>query len=111
MVTIKNGKFYKDGQEMPVEFGNLEQIQALDYIEKHTAALKEGLMLDPDTETVVTFRDHFNCFCGQLIFLEDSSENEDDVQVLAGKVLKCACKKHQFKTYMEDGCLMVKKTP
>lgn len=105
MVTIKDGKFYKENQVMPFVFGNIEQIQALNRITKHSVSLKEGLVLNCHLEVI--YKADFICFCGRRIFLEDSSEDEDDVQILAGKIHKCSCKKHQFKTYMDKGHLMV----
>jgi hypothetical protein len=108
MVTIKDGKFYRDGEVMPVEFGNLEQIKALEDVELHKQALKEGLMLDWDSEIEVRYTADFKCFCGNRIDMEEESEQEERPDCLSGKTFKCRCKKHSFKTYMEYGCLMVK---
>jgi len=108
MVTIQNGKFYKDGQVMPAEFGNIEQIKALEEVELHKQALKEGLMLDWREEIQVTYTSEFKCYCGKQIFIEAESAEENEPIVMAGKTYKCACKKHSFKTYFEYGCLLVR---
>lgn len=108
MVTIRNGKFYKDGEAMPVEFGNLEQIKALEDLDKLTKGLKEGMELDYNEQMTVTYTASFKCPCGKYVYLQDVSDYEDQPDTLAAITKKCRCGKHMFRTYMEDGDLMVK---
>ena len=107
MVTIKDGKFYKDGEVMPVEFGNLEQIKALEDLDKITKGLKEGMELDYNESMSVTYTAKIDCPCGKSVYLEEESEYEGLPDCLV-TIKKCRCGKHKFETYMEEGVLMVK---
>lgn len=108
MVTIKDGKFYKDGVFMPAEFGNKEQIAAMEEFGKYDKELKSGMELEYWEEVNVTYTAEFKCFCGLMIRLEDESQDEGSPECLTSSEIKCRCGKHKYDIYMEDGCLMVK---
>lgn len=81
-LTFKRGEFYdKDGNTVPLEFGNLEQIRIIE-------AIKE-MKKDGRVYLYHTFR----CFCGSIhekVFVD-------------GKEFKCECgAKYQFSTYDYD---------
>lgn len=60
-MTLIGGKFYKDGQNIPIEFGNKEQIQLL---EKAAALNGDGVAI-----AIVSLPNgistYFNCLCGE----------------------------------------------
>ena len=107
-MVVKDGKFYKDGVEVPPEFGNTEQIACLAKIEEYYTSLREGtLMLEPDVETTYLFTDSFKCFCGKTVPLSAEGRHEDDFECLQ-TVKKCQCGKHKFKVFVEGPDLLVK---
>ena len=106
MVTILNGKFYKDGKPMPVEFGNKEQAEAFEKAAKYEKELKGGMPLDFSIET--TYSGSFKCICGHRFYFDDTTSQEDAQDILAGQNFECKCGKHNYKTYMDAGSVMVK---
>lgn len=61
-MTLKDGKFYKDGQPYPLEFGNKDQIALMN---KFREAKENGVCADidlnPDNKT---FSHYIKCVCG-----------------------------------------------
>lgn len=67
-MDLINGKFYQGEKEVPLEFGNKEQIKLIQQAEQRTISLK-GEGLEPDYEAedrgefvIVEFS--FKCICG-----------------------------------------------
>lgn len=86
-MTLNRGKFYKDGVQVPLEFGNKEQIRLLQKGEE----FKKGFWVPLGT---------FNCLCGYQISLTDFRN---------GKTVCYKC----YNIYLmqedeEDGSLIIK---
>lgn len=85
-LEIKNGKFYRDGELIPTEIGNKEQIELmkkeLEYI---TALNNDGISIDVEVEEVITYRasGHFRCKCGKILLFE-SHEFDGEYDSLEG---------------------------
>lgn len=77
MMTLRSGKFYKDGVQVPVEFGNLEQIKLLKKVEELRS---EGddvhYNLDSDGDGSVWY----NCVCGHIVPFEYDYDDMDGVK-------------------------------
>jgi len=94
-MTLRDGKFYNsDGQVVPLEFGNKEQIEIL---------TRAKLMMDDGEELHLNFDIgaceygffQFDCFCGKTIMI-NNRPNLD-------KVGKFKCKACKTKYKVEDG--------
>ena len=88
MMTLKDGKFFKDGQPYPLEFGNKDQ---LSLIEKVKSVREEGAVpqqLEEDGEFVGI---RLTCVCGDHVQVDFNSL--DDFYEAEGKKVKCpGCK-------------------
>lgn len=75
-LKIKDGKFWRDGQLVPMEIGNKEQIELLQWTQSLIEELaKEGIMPnfiseDPKIDTI-----QFKCPCGECV---EANVNDDD---------------------------------
>lgn len=85
-MTLRNGKFYDaDGQMVPLEFGNKEQIQLLNLA---SALNGDGVCLDM-LGTVEACQFNFRCLCGHV-----------HIPVINSKfTCKCGLKYKCFDTY------------
>lgn len=79
MMIIKNGKFFKDGIQVPIEHGNKEQIEILDR-----------------TQTLMNH--------GQLIRGNDETDEDGDGFVLYTIVCLCGYKVHKRYTIEQNNC-------
>ena len=107
-MILKDGKFYKDGIVIAPEIGNQEQIRLLKITEENIQRLTEGTELDYDTEITVTYSAQIKCICGTNVFFEQESDEEDNPQCLKDIKKSCRNCKKTYKTYMENGWIMVK---
>ena len=81
-MTLKDGKFYKDGQPYPLEFGNKEQIELINKVQQ---GKEEGFAPEIDLQDdEVTFSYFSDCVCGVQTFICSSSMNNS-----IGRVVKC----------------------
>jgi hypothetical protein len=109
-LTIINGKFIRDGVEEKLEFGNREQIKAM---QEHAAQLellnKGKLPFEYDVETKYTLSGDFKCICGTKIFIEVEDDDEDDVvSEVVGMTESChKCKKKYIIEKDDDDELVV----
>ena len=84
MLTLKNGKVYQDGKEVPIEIGNKEQIALIRKIEKE---IEKGIKLNVNINEKTTYElsYSFTCPCcgnrkSKECFyndFEDEPDNED----------------------------------
>jgi hypothetical protein len=76
-MELKNGKFYKDGKEVPIEIGNKEQIKLLRNALKD---LDKGVEIDLRIDEIVKYTTSFSytCPCCFTKNNEDVFEDEDD---------------------------------
>ena len=101
MMTLKNGKFYQDGQPIPLEFGNMEQIALMDYAKslQEEGVLPE-LIYDPTDKFICGIS--IQCPCGETIKVE--CETEDEMEVIEGHRLKCTGCDYLYEVCSDDCC-------
>ena len=82
-LILKDGKFYRDGVHVPLEFGNKEQIELIKLVKqlRRDGSAGDFIMEQDGSFKCSIFLD---CVCGSLIHLF-WEPNEDPV----GKKLKC----------------------
>ncbi len=88
-MTIKHGKFYKDGIQVPIEHGNKEQIELIDKI---NAMQSDGFA--PSQITVLKkLYVYYQCVCGNNHELASAEMDEDDdpENVISGDSKECSC--------------------
>jgi hypothetical protein len=84
-MTVKNGKFYKDDKEVPIEHGNKEQIAILSRIQNY---INEGE--EPSIREVRHIECVSKCPCGAFFEFSDLELEEDEpLDMLAGKTVNC----------------------
>jgi len=108
-MILKQGKFYINNVEIPVEFGNADQIRLHKLEQQKIDQLAEGIKLDFDVETWYTYSAQIKCTCGKNVtFEKEDQEYEYKQECLADKKKECWNCKKEYKTYMENGQLMIK---
>lgn len=93
-LTLKNGKFYRDGEVVKPEFGNKEQIALMEQWRKE---LEKGLLVTPNIEekTIYNLSVSWECLCGRVNETKDYNEYEDwepdddDIKDLIGDEVCC----------------------
>lgn len=98
MMTLRNGKFFKDGQPYPVEFGNEDQIKLLERAER---LIKQGeqAQLDFDINehgVVISQFLKIDCLCGYWAIFK----LRDDMEGAKGKCPMCDLR---YYIKVEDG--------
>jgi hypothetical protein len=80
-IVVKEGDgLYKDGVKIKLEFGNVEQIEAIRKHEKKIIELTtEGIT--PQCSWSVKASAYFACLCGKNIFVEDIDADSDNDEV------------------------------
>ncbi len=111
-MILKDGKFYDgNGDVVPIEFGNKEQIRLMTCALGEIMALEnDGIEIDPDFEEKVVASYSFKCSCGSWVKFSDV-EGDDDVDVLdefIGQKKSCKCKKKYKIEKSEDGEIVIK---
>ena len=109
-LLIKNGKFYnKEGEIVPLEFGNVEQIRAIKEHEQKIEELKgDGYEIEVDFEVTVEASAKFRCTCGSWLFFTVDADEEDDISCFEGypnKKCGCGC---TYELEVDDYVLLVK---
>jgi hypothetical protein len=99
----------KNGNIVPLEFGNPEQIQVLKEYESRISELKDGLKLIVEFETKHTALASFKCVCGQNVFFENEADDDDDVECLNNMKKKCNDCKAEYELSVKDDELFAKK--
>ena len=68
MITLKHGKFFNNGEPMPIEFGNSEQIHVLN---RSRSLFEFGEEMDMypngDGKNITGFYHGIRCLCGHVI--------------------------------------------
>lgn len=78
-LTLEKGKFWMNGQVVPIEFGNKEQIELMNRkLEEIYALEHEGLPIEDsvECETRVVASLSFKCPCGHRIDFEELESDE-----------------------------------
>lgn len=87
-ITIRDGHLWRGNEKLKLEFGNLEQIEALKNYEKLVLEFEKGI--EPNVYYEVIANSIFKCICGNSIELNDIEvDNEGDVDVFDGLAKKC----------------------
>lgn len=100
-MILKNGKFYKDNVEVPIEIGNSEQIALLKKMQK---SLEEGieLVVHIDEKTTYDLSCSFKCpLCNKVNEKEDGEYDfePDDYEIegfLESEVFRCRQCKQEY---------------
>lgn len=109
-MKIIDGKFYDEkGNEVPLEFGNLEQIKLLKEYESRISELNEGLELDVDFETTYTASVKIVCVCGKNIFFENEADDDEDINCLDNLKKSCRSCKAEYQLFVKEDALFAKK--
>jgi len=101
MLTLKQGKFYdQDGNNVPLEFGNKEQIKLLERVQDLRT---EGRLLrgwyDKDIDGEIEHVSYsFQCICGKRTELKFTYEENNELETH-----KFTCNKCEIK-YILEAC-------
>jgi hypothetical protein len=109
-LTIKNGKFYRDGEVVKPEFGNKEQIALMEQWRKE---LEKGILVTPKIEekTIYNLSVSWECLCGRLNETtyheqyEDWEPDNDDIKDFIGDEVCCESCDKEYELHV------IKRTP
>lgn len=89
-IIVKDGALWKDGVKLELEFGNVEQIQALRAYEQRIQEFLDG-EVEPNChyEIAVTAFASFECICGNKITSQTDADDEDEVDCFDSTREKC----------------------
>jgi len=105
-LKLINGKFFKDGIEVKLEIGNVEQINLLKSLgfynmnEEIAEDEEEKIVVDIRFEKIITARILFKCLCGKSISWEFDDLYYEDTDELDNK--KVICKHCSRKFILKD---------
>lgn len=79
-LSLKDGKFYREGKPVPLEFGNWEQIKLIKEKQERLAAINgEGMPIEVWVDEVVTYtaKTDFRCIkCDKFVYVDDEISDE-----------------------------------
>lgn len=110
-MILKDGKFWNNGEVVPIEFGNKEQIRLMTNALGDLKALEnDGIEIDPDFEEKVVASYNFKCVCGSWVrFSEVEADDEQDaLKEFIGQTRCCKCKKKYKIEQSEEGEIVIK---
>jgi hypothetical protein len=102
-IIVKGGHLWQDGVKLKLEFGNLEQIEAIRNNNRKMEAFLNG-EIKPNCSYEVRGTAGFFCMCGNLLSTYHvEAESEDDIECFEGLKITCkACdKKYEFVIHKE----------
>lgn len=108
-MTLKNGKFYDtNGVQVPLEFGNKEQINLINRAQKKVDALNgEGDLVD--IRTTNTYEVFYKCICGSGMLEFTVDHHGDDEDCLIGLSDECRwCQREYILQENESGDIVIK---
>lgn len=109
-LTIKDGKFYRDGVIEAPEHGNIDQIKLMNDILRERELLKtDGV--EVDVEVIEVFKCHvsYKCACGRSVaFKEIETDDEFYHDEFAGQKFKCKCGNKYILAMNEENDLVIK---
>lgn len=87
-LILKEGKFFRGAEIVPLEFGNWEQIKLIKEKQERLSAINgEGMPVDVWVEEITTYQAQtdFRCIqCDKFVYIESEVDNEDDKDSLLG---------------------------
>lgn len=103
-MTVRNGKFYRGSQEIPIEHGNKEQIDLL----KRVQEMQEGFYPEVCVRKLISME--FRCVCGALNEFESFSplDIDDPESMIRGETDTCHFCGLKFKVIIMDDDLALK---
>lgn len=98
-MTLRNGKFFKDDQPYPLEFGNKDQIKLIDAVNqlKKEGAVP-GLIFDEAQKFICGIQ--LICVCGSTISC--NWETEEEGEEIEGTKVKCPGCNFTFKVCADE---------
>lgn len=91
-IEIKGGKFIKDGKVEPWQFGNWEQIKAVEQKLKEVEEKETiGIVVEPDFDVTIEATVLFTCECGKRNWIHASPDDEEDIDCFDGLDKNCTC--------------------
>jgi hypothetical protein len=103
-LKIKDGKLYNsNGDIVPLEFGNIDQINFIKDLEKRLETLStKGIDVDVYYEPIRYDAEiRFTCICGSLVYRTMEVEEEDHVE-LDSEFVKCRSCKTEYELQTND---------
>lgn len=111
-LVLRGGKFYRGSEIVPLEFGNIEQINLIRKQEKILNAINgEGLILDVwvDQVTTYTVKADFVCTeCNTRLWIDEEVDDEDDKAEILGEHSCHHCKAKYKISMNKEGEYVVK---
>lgn len=86
MMTLRNGKFFKDGNPYPLEFGNMDQINLIDAVKQLKEEGAVPILIFDERQTFISGL-QLTCVCGSEILL--AWETEEEGYEIEGTEVKC----------------------
>lgn len=109
-LRLINGKFFKEGVEVPIEIGNPEQIQLIKKLQSKKQAFEnEGYLADHYIETIFQVNISFHCLCGEFIHKSlDQVGNKRDIYIIAdNEKIKCPICKKKYKIISTENNFLI----
>lgn len=99
---LRDGKFYRDGVEVPPTFGDREQIELLRKAEKQMEKL-EGDGIEAEIEYDVSAEVSCKCPCGRYVIFESVGNDDTDSanMHLDGRQKYCRCGR-EYEVVIDD---------
>lgn len=109
-LTLRNGKFYRGNEIVPLEFGNKEQIKLIEQAYKRMSEFRseDGGEVDVTVETKYEAYLRFQCACGSYVSECNDIDDEDDYRELTGDIQCRNCKQTYSLFLRETGELAAK---
>lgn len=103
-IIVKHDGLYKGGVKQKLEFGNVEQINAIREHAKSFEMLQseDGLEVDVDFDIQVEATTNFKCLCGSYVYVSMSVDEEDDISEFIGTKKECRHCKRKYKFHKGD---------
>lgn len=87
-IIVQDGHLWKDGQKLTLEFGNIEQINALREYEKLIKKFTDD-GVSPEVEYDITATATFDCICGYQLRSQSDAEDVGDIDCFKQDKVKC----------------------
>jgi len=108
-MTVKDGKFYKNNQQVPIEHGNKEQIELMQRVNE---MVTEGFY--PEVRIMQKVSLEFECVCGATNEFNSFTEvdiDDDAERMIRGETDNCHYCGLRYKVINDDDGLMLKIIP
>lgn len=109
-LELRNGKFFRGNEPVPLEFGNPEQIRLMNQQIREKQELEaEGILVEPNFTVTIEADIQFKCECGSWVYITVEPDDEDDIDCFVGETKSCRSCKRNYEVRKDDvGELRVK---